>query len=96
MKRKKFYGVAIIVLVVLFSCSGNSIKSDAKRVADIENRAMKLMSKATAGDQAAMAEYTKLAADAAALTKEMQGKYTSDSDKKKFEEALAEALTESK
>ena len=54
------------------------------------------MQKATLGDVSAMTESTKLASEAAALSKEMEGKYTSDSDRQKFTEAVLKAMGDCK
>ena len=86
------FGAIFFASVILTSCGGGSIESDAKKVAELQCKAQKLMQEATSGDMSVMAESTKLASDAATLSKEIEGKYTSDSDKKKFAEALLKEM----
>ena len=50
------------------------------------------MQKASAGDMSVMAEGTELASQVASLSNEMEGKYTSDSDRAKFAEALLKEM----
>lgn len=82
----------MIASTILTSCGGGSIESDAKKVAELQCKAQKLMQKATSGDMSVMEESTKLTSEAATLSKQMEGKYTSDSDKKKFAEALLKEM----
>ena len=82
----------MIASTILTSCGGGSIESDAKKVAELQCKAQQLVQKATSGDMSVMEESTKLTSEAAALSKEMEGKYTSDSDKKKFAEALLKEM----
>ena len=86
------FGAIFFALILLGSCNGNSIESDAKKVADLQCKAQQLMGKAGSGDLSSITESAKLASEAASLTKEMEGKYSSDSDKKKFAEALLKEL----
>ena len=87
-----FFGVVLISSFLLISCGGSSIESDAKKVAELQCKAQKLMQKATSGDMSVIEERTKLTSEAAALSKEIEAKYTSDSDKKKFAEALLKEM----
>ena len=91
-KIMTIFGAILFASVILTSCGGGSIQSDAKKVAELQCKAQKLMQKATSGDMSVMEESTKLASEAATLSKEMEGKYTSDSDKKKFAEALLKEM----
>ena len=88
-------GAILFASVILTSC-GSSIDSDAKKVADIECKSQKLMQKASSGDMSVISESTKLAAEAANLTKELEGKYSSSADKEKFEIALLKAMGDCK
>ncbi len=54
------------------------------------------MQKTTTGDMSVMAESTKLATEATTLLKEMEEKYTSDSDKKKLAEAVLKEMANCK
>ncbi|PHX82066.1 MAG: hypothetical protein CK539_06585 [Flavobacteriales bacterium] len=92
MKKIIFNLTAIaFVSLLLTSCGGNSIESDAKKYAELMCKAQKLATegaaKAATGDMSALTESTKLASEAATLMKEWEGKYTSDSDKKKLADA---------
>lgn len=87
-KSLSIFGALLMASVILTSCGGGSIESDAKKVAELQCKAQGLMQKAATGDMSVMEEANKLSAEAASLGKEMEGKYTSDSDKKKFAEAL--------
>ena len=91
-KIMTIFGAILFASVILTSCGGGSIQSDAKKVAELECKAQKLLQKATSGDMSIMEESTKLASEAANLSKEMDGKYTSDSDKKKFAEAFLKEM----
>lgn len=78
--------------LILTSCSGGSIESDAKKIAELQCKEQELMKKTSSGDTNALSESNEIMVEAAALAKEMEGKYTSDSDKKKFGEAYLKAL----
>jgi uncharacterized protein YcfL len=86
------FGAVMISSFLLVSCGSGSIESDAKKVAELQCEAQKLMLKATSGDMSVMEESTKLGTKAATLSNELEGKYTSDSDKKKFAEALLKEM----
>ena len=55
-------GTIIFVSVMLTSCS-DSIENDAKKLAELQCKAQKIMQKATTGDLAVIAEGKKLASD---------------------------------
>jgi hypothetical protein len=90
-KKIKYSGLFMAAAIFMASCGGGSIESDAKKVADLQCKAQKLIEKAADGDMAVIEESTKLTKEAADLTRELEGKYSSDSDKKKFAEALIKA-----
>jgi len=50
------------------------------------------MKKATSGDMSVMEESTKLKSEQRTLKKEIEAKYTSDSDIQKFKEALLKEM----
>ena len=85
---------AVIVFASIFfiSCGGGSIERDAKKVAKIQCDAQKLMKESTSGDMSVIEKSNKLASEAAALSNEMERKYTSESDQKKFAEALIKEM----
>jgi hypothetical protein len=91
-KIMTIFGAAVFSSVMLTSCSNSSIESDAKRVAELQCRAQKLMQNATSGDMSVIEESNKLTAEALALSKEIEGKYTSDSDKEEFEKAMLKEM----
>jgi hypothetical protein len=91
-KLMTIFGAILFASTILTSCGGGSIESDAKKVAELQCKAQELMQKATSGDMSVMEESTKLASEAANLSKEMERKYTSDSDKQKFAEALLKEM----
>ena len=83
----------MLTYVILTSCDGaNGIEKDAKKVADLQCKAQKLLLKAASGDVSIIAESTKLAGEAATLSKEMETKYTLETDKQKFAEALLKEM----
>ena len=81
-------GAILFASLILTSCGGNSIASDAKKVAELQFKQKQLLQKVQSGDISGMAEATKLAAEFASLSTEMDEKYTSDSDRAKFAEAV--------
>jgi hypothetical protein len=91
-KVTTIFGAIFFASIILTSCGGGSYESDAKKVAELQCKAQKLMQKATFGDMSLMEESTRLASKAETLAKEMEGKYTSDSDKRKFAEALLKEM----
>lgn len=91
-KLTTIFGVIIFASFIFTSCGGNSIESDAKRLAELQCKVQKLIQKAASGDMSIAEESQKLSSEAATLSKEMDGKYTSDSDKQKFAEALLKEM----
>jgi hypothetical protein len=83
---------AIFFTVILISCGSNSIDSDAKRVAELQCKSQQLMLKAASGDMDIVAENNNLMIELAELAEEMEGKYSSDSDKEKFSKALMKEM----
>lgn len=90
-KNFKFSLLFIASAIFMSSCGGGSIESDAKKVADLQCKAQKLIENASDGDMSVLEESTKLIKEADDLTRELEEKYTSDLDKKKFAEALIKA-----
>ncbi len=86
------FGAILFASVILTSCVSGSIQSDAKKVAELQCKAQKLMQKAITADMSVIEESTKLTSEAATLLKEMEGKYISYSDKQKFAEALLKEM----
>ena len=103
MKMKKLmtiFGAMFIVSVIMTSCGGNSIESDAKKYAELMCKAQKLVAegsaKAAAGDMSAITESTKLVSEAGSLAQEMQGKYNDAADYQKFTDAYLKAMGDCK
>ncbi len=90
------FGAILFATIILTSCGGGSIESDAKKVAELQCKAQKLMQKATSGDMSVMEESTKLASEAATLSKEMEGKYKDAADYQKFTTAYLKAMGDCK
>jgi len=90
------FGVLLFAIAILTSCGAASIESDAKKVAELQCKAQKLMQEAASGDMALLEKSSKLATEAATLSNEMQGKYNSDADKQKFAEALLKEISKCK
>jgi len=91
-RRMRIFGTILFASIVLTSCEGNSIESDAKKVAELQCKSQKILQTATSVDISIMEESAKLASEAASLSKEIEKKYTSDFDKKKFAEALLKEM----
>ena len=89
-------GTIIIASTLLASCGGGSIEKDAKEIAEIQCKAQQLIKKSTSGDMSLIEESTKLALESEILLKELEEKYTSDSDKKKLSAALLKAMSNCK
>lgn len=93
MKKVLFILCAIVFASFsLTGCGNGSIESDAKKVAELQCKALKLVQKASSGDFSVIEESAKLTSEASALASEMEGKYNSDSDKQKFGEALLKEM----
>jgi hypothetical protein len=84
-------------LTILTGCGGNSIESDAKKLAEIICKSKRISQKAASSDLSVVAEATKLEAELISLNKEMKEKYPKDSEnEKKLEEAFLKELGDCK
>lgn len=92
MKKNKLNVAIVLLATIMLGSCGGSIRSDAKKVAKLQCKAQELMSKAASGDNSVMEESTELVSEAQSLSRELEAKYTSESDKKEFAEALREEL----
>lgn len=90
MKKLRLFLSLPLITILLFSCT--SIESDAKKVAKLQCEAEKIMQKVLSGDLSVIEESKELASEAEALKKEIEEKYTSDSDKDKFADALLKEM----
>jgi hypothetical protein len=86
------FGAMLFASVILTSCGGGSIESDAKKLAELQCKAQKLAQKAASGDMSIIEESTKLTTEATALSKELADKYKLNIDKKKFAKALSKEM----
>lgn len=90
-KSITIFGAIIFATFTLTSC-GSSVESDAKKLAELQCKSQKLSEKVLSGDMSVSAESMTLATDAAKLAQEIEGKYTTDEEKQKFEEALMQEM----
>lgn len=90
-KSITIFGAIIFATFTLTSC-GSSVESDAKKLAELQCKSQKLSEKVLSGDMSVSAESMTLATDAAKLLQEIEGKYTTDEEKQKFEEALMQEM----
>lgn len=82
-------GAIMLASFTLTSCGGNSMESDAKKMAELQCKAMELMEKVMEGDEAAMADSEKFGKEAQDFAKEIEAKYTSEADQEAFGKAFA-------
>ena len=99
-KIMTIFGAVLFASLILSSCGGNSIESDAKKYAELMCKSQKLAaegaSKAAAGDMSAITESTKLISEAGSLAQEMEGKYKDAADYQKFTDAYLKAMGDCK
>ena len=95
MKKIKTIGVTIILSsFLLYSCGGDSIQSDAKKVAELQCEYQNLLKKATTGDLSSITESANLMTKVTELVTELEGKYSTAGNYEKFQDALAIELKE--
>lgn len=82
--RRIFLLASTAFVMILTSCGG-SADSDAKKLAELQCKIMK-----NPGDAASLQK------EAKELSDKLEGKYTSEADKKKFAEAYLKAMGECK
>ena len=88
----RIIGTLFFVSCWLISCGGNSIESDAQKVAELQCKAEQLMKQVKSGNLSLQTQSEELTSVASAISKAMEEKYTSDSDKKKFADILSKEL----
>lgn len=86
------FGLIFITSSILPGCDGSSIESDAKKVAELQCKAQKIMEKASAGDLSAIGESNQLVSESEALLKEMEEKYPNESDREKLAVAVSKEM----
>jgi predicted small secreted protein len=94
-KLTTLFGALLLASLTLSSC-GNSIESDAQRVADVACKVSTVMEKAMQGDEDAKEESEKLSEEMKSLKEEMEGKYTTEADQEEFKKAVTKATKDCK
>jgi len=91
--KKCIVGISIFIftLVALTSC-GHSIQSDAKEMAQKTCEASKLMQRLFAGDNSAAKDLRKITKESEELSADIKKRYTSEKDKKAFQEEYIKDL----
>lgn len=91
MKKLKIT-LGLVFTMLLASCGG-SMESDAKKVAELQCKIMKMSDGILEGEMDA-ATTIALAQETEELVEEIEGKYTTEAEKEKFEKAVLKALAE--
>lgn len=91
-----FRKVMIIISLSVFFASCSDIESDAKKAAELQCKANKLVEKISKGDATAAEESRKLGIEISSFMEEMKEKYTDDNDKRAFGEAMQTELLKCK
>ncbi|RYM35479.1 hypothetical protein ERX46_00370 [Brumimicrobium glaciale] len=76
------------------SADNSSIKSDAKRLVDLQCQVMKLIGEAKNGDATALMKSEEINKQAEKVSRELKEKYPTKEDQERFAEAYQEALGE--
>lgn len=88
-------GIAIIMCFMLANCT-DTIEKDAKDLAELLCKSQKLSGKTLSGETSNTAESMALAADAALLSQKMEGKYSSEEENQRFQEAYLKEMAKCK
>lgn len=86
-KLARVFGTLLIASFVLVSC-GNSMDSDAKKLAKLYCENQEILERVMAGDESAMEDAAKFAEEAEALSEEMMNKYTTEKENIEFTKAV--------
>ncbi|HLV41466.1 MAG TPA: hypothetical protein VKY37_04245 [Brumimicrobium sp.] len=89
---KLLIGSLLFISLTMTSCGGDTIQSDAKKMAELHCESMSLMEKVIAGDEDAMLDIEKLGEKAGGFEKEIKGKYTEKSEQEAFAKAFAKEI----
>ena len=87
-KSITIFGAAILFSSFVFTSCSNSIESDAEKAAEMQCKSIKLLEKV---GKVSLVESTSLLAEMELFDKEMKTKYSSEEQKKKFEDACLKA-----
>ena len=82
----------MITSLILTSCGGGSIESDAKKIANLACKTIALGEKVASGDASAAEELEKVEAEGKSLSEELEKKYSTKEEKEKFEKAVMEEM----
>ncbi len=85
-----------MVCFCLVGCGGSSVEGDARQLGAIICKAQTLAKRAVSGDMSVMKDSQQLAAEAAALQRKLESKYTSPSDAARFTAALEKEIAKCK
>jgi hypothetical protein len=88
---KRIVQTLLLATFLIFISCGGSLSSDAQKVADLQCKTKELQQKAMSGDTASQEDLQEYMAEAADLVQQMNAKYNSFEEKKKFSEALLNA-----
>lgn len=80
-----------IAAVILTAC-GKSVDSDARKLADLQCKSLKLAKKAMTGDVSILTESNALLAEIAVLNAELDGRYKTREEAAEFLKAYLEAM----
>jgi hypothetical protein len=94
-KLVTIFSAVLFLSATLVSCGGNELENDAKKLAKMTCEMQKLM-KSAPTDLSAVANATKLTAEATAFSVEMKKKYTEQEDFKLFGEIMEKELANCK
>lgn len=84
----------VIIALFLFSCGGNEMEKDAKKLAKLTLKMSELSKKVAGGDKSAVSEATDAGTKVVELTDELQKKYSSKEDEDKFSALYLKAYNE--
>ena len=89
--------IGLLATILLSSC-GSSLESDAKKIAELQCKTMKISEKIQSGelDASNATESMSFALEASELAQEIEGKYTTDEEKKEFGKAVIKAMKDCK
>ncbi len=95
MRHTRSHLILVFICSLFFAACGggnSSIEQDAKRIADLQCRSIKLMQKASSGDMGLMQESAELSTQASALMRQVESKYAAAADKKLLADAVQDAM----
>lgn len=89
--------LGLIATILLSSC-GSSVESDAKKLADLQCKSMKMAEKIQSGemDVSNATESMSFAIEASELAEKLEGKYTTGEDQREFQKAVLKAMKDCK